>query len=242
SASVRLAESIAARDDRGCDEVWLAVLDGEHTEAALPWAGGPRRDLERVRVLARLGRDAEAARAAEVLAWRVVEAGGCLAGITVEELEPLLERLGSSVPRPGRPDAEAPQQVRVVFVGGNEIQARYVPTVEADLARRHQGRVSVEWVHPGWTANWHDDAARVVAAMGNADIAVLMRLMRTNLGAQLRRAASEADIPWVACTGHGRSSLLRAVEQAVAVVDQQRRGRAAKAPSPEIGPTGSTKR
>jgi hypothetical protein len=220
AASARLADAVAARDDRACDETWLAVLDGATPNSVQPWAGGPRRDLEKIHVLARLGRVSEAAKAAEVLAWRVVDAGGCLAGVTVEELQPLLERLGSAVP--GRPDHEAPQPVRVLFVGGNEIQARYVPMVEADLARRHQGRVSVEWVHPGWTANWQNDAARAMAAMGHADIAVLMKLMRTNLGAQLRRAASQADIAWVACTGHGRSSLLRAVEHAVTVVDQQR--------------------
>ncbi len=71
--------------------------------------------------------------------------------------------------------------------------------------------------------------------MDHADVAVLVKLMRTNLGAQLRRAASEADIPWVACTGHGRSSLLRAVEHTVAVVDQQRQGRAAKAQAQQSG-------
>ncbi len=50
----------------------------------------------------------------------MVEAGGSLAGVTVEELEPVLERLGSAVPRPGGSDADVPR-VQVGFVGGNEI-------------------------------------------------------------------------------------------------------------------------
>lgn len=221
-ASAHLAEVLEAVSDSVCDEVWLAALEGTSSDLALPWSGGPRCDLERVRVLRRLGRVGEATTAGEILAWRVVDAGGSLAGVTSDDIETVLAGLGANVPRTSPSSTEITQTVSIVFVGGDETQARYVPVLEADLATRHAGRIMVEWVHTGWAANWQEHAARVEAGIKRADVIVLMRLMRTNLGAHLRRAASEANVPWVPCTGHGRSSILRSLEQAVAVADQRR--------------------
>jgi hypothetical protein len=48
-----------------------------------------------------------------------------------------------------------------------------------------------------------------------ADAVVIMRFVRTLLGRTLRALCSEHDRPWVACTGHGRDSLLGAIEEAV---------------------------
>ncbi len=108
--------------------------------------------------------------------------------------------------------------VKVLFVGGNEVQARYHAAVDDHLGSTYGGQVSVEWFTPGWSANWGQEAARVEAAYPTSDALVLMSFVRTLLGRRLRRTAGEAGLPWIACTGHGRASLERAVERAVAVV------------------------
>ena len=44
-----------------------------------------------------------------------------------------------------------------------------------------------------------------------------MVLVRTNFGRWTRRTAGEHDLPWVSCTGHGRASMERAIDRAVAL-------------------------
>lgn len=108
--------------------------------------------------------------------------------------------------------------VRVVFLGGNETQARHRDDLEAALADRFgAGRVEVRWFLSGWGANWADTAEQVEAALDDADALVVMSFVRTLLGRRVRRAAGERGVPWVPCTGHGRESLRRALEHAVEV-------------------------
>ena len=83
------------------------------------------------------------------------------------------------------------------------------------------GRVRVEWIHPGWGANWNADARHAESALAGADVLVLMSMVRTNLGRHMRRVASELSRPWVACTGTGRASVQGAIEQAVQLIDER---------------------
>lgn len=59
------------------------------------------------------------------------------------------------------------------------------------------------------------------AELSRARVLVLMRYVRTMLGRSIRKRASELEIPWVACTGSGRASMLRAIEQAILLAWRQ---------------------
>lgn len=107
------------------------------------------------------------------------------------------------------------EPVLVLFVGGTEVQARYVKQIERSVRDRHGGGVRVEWFLTGWTGNWIDDAKRIEAKLPGASVLILMSFVRTMLGRRLRRAAGRAQVPWVACTGHGRAALEDAIDRAV---------------------------
>jgi hypothetical protein len=170
-------------------------------------------------VLSRLDRWGEARSVAQALVGRLREHGGALGGVSTDDVALYFPDLaGTVVVRPAGGEVPA-GPVRIVFVGGNEIQARYDASIDEELDERYGGRVSVEWVHPGWSSNWVSYAARAEAALSSADAVVLMKLVRTNLGAEMRRVADTAGVPWIACTGRGRASILGALEKAVAVVD-----------------------
>jgi hypothetical protein len=144
-------------------------------------------------------------------------------GAPDDELAPLRAAL-AHLPgeRAGDADAEGTGAVRVIFVGGNEIQAQY----HAEIERALPPRVSVQWFTTGWSARWGPEAERIEAAYARADAVVLMQFTRTQLGRRLRRTAGEAGLPWIPCTGHGRDSLRRAILRAVSVVDEHRSGAA----------------
>lgn len=110
----------------------------------------------------------------------------------------------------------------VLFVGGNEKQRRYVAEVEASL-RSDLPHVRVEWFTPGWTTNWGGVAVQVEARYPLAHAVVVMAFTPTLLARRVRASAGEAGLPWIACTGHGRASVERAIRQAVAVVAAKRR-------------------
>jgi hypothetical protein len=54
----------------------------------------------------------------------------------------------------------------------------------------------------------------IINDVNTADAAAIMQFGRTGLGEQLRRDGSDDDGTWVACTGHGRQSLLTSIELA----------------------------
>lgn len=111
---------------------------------------------------------------------------------------------------------------KLIFVGGNETQAAYEEELERRVAERWDGRVSVEWVFPGWSSNWSRTAERVESAFATSDAIVLSYFIRTNLGRRLRRTCGEAGLAWIPCAGHGRDALFRAVATAVDVVERTR--------------------
>jgi hypothetical protein len=199
----------------------LATLDVVQT------ALGHAADGLRIEVLRRTGRLEEAGVLARQLFFRAI-AGSLPAEFDAEDLLLLLGELGI-------PDAElgdcrrlldrraagrdtlipaSEQSLHVVFVGGNEIQKRYVPAVEEELRARFGDRLRIDWFLTGWRTNWATDLDRIVAAFDDAGAVVVMTFVRTQLGQTVRRRAGEHGLPWVACTGHGRDSLVRALDRA----------------------------
>jgi hypothetical protein len=189
-------------------------------------------DALRVDVLRRIGRVDEALAIAASLFHRA--ASGATPGLDPADLLELVTELGAPpedvarlsrlLPRPavaGEPNAPRGRQVRVVFVGGDETQQRYVEQIDAMFAARYGGAAEVLWFLSGWTSNWAAYAERIAEAYTVADAVVVMTFVRTNLGRWVRRTAGEAGLPWLACTGHGRASIERAIERAVRLVAQQ---------------------
>jgi len=121
---------------------------------------------------------------------------------------------GDQVVEELEPDAP----IAIVYVGGNEKQAKIQQSVNDHVRGRYGGLVKVEWVHIDWGANWTKDADRVDAFLDSgANAVVLLPLVRTNMGMRVRQSCGEHDVPWVPCTG-GRTSSIRAIDQAVQVV------------------------
>ena len=111
----------------------------------------------------------------------------------------------------------------IVFVGGDEGQAKRDAQINTDISNRYSDLVTVEWVHTNWTGRWQSDAKRVSDTLGKtADALVLMPLVRTGMGAYLRKAAGEHGVPWIACTGRGIATINRSVDEAVQVVCRER--------------------
>jgi hypothetical protein len=116
----------------------------------------------------------------------------------------------------------ADRPIKIAVVGGNETQERHRAAVETELEQRFGGRVVMSW-HSGWGSNWEATRKRVDAELAaDAEALVLMPLVRTGLGAGLRKAAAAAGRPWVACTGNGRQSMQQAIEQALLVATRGR--------------------
>lgn len=147
----------------------------------------------------------------------------------------LLERIGSygvDVPDPSlvtrvqalrasappAPTIRSPKG-RVYFVGGNEVQARYEKWLTAE-ARKRWPKVSIEFDFSGWAKNWGRNLPAIEGRVRNADAVVVMRFIRTLLGRTLRGLCGENGLPWIPCTGHGRQSLLAAIERAVQLLDR----------------------
>lgn len=127
------------------------------------------------------------------------------------------QRLRDLVERADRLELQDDRPVKIVFVGGNETQQSYREELDRMLEVKFDNRVSVKWIFPGWGANWKPEAERAESHFAGSDVLVLMPYVRTNLGRRLRRTSGEAGLPWVACTGKGRDSMLRSLLRAASV-------------------------
>jgi hypothetical protein len=104
---------------------------------------------------------------------------------------------------------------RVYVIGGNEVQAQYEEWLRAEAQRRWP-RIALEFDFTGWSSNWGRALPAIEGRIRNAQAVVVLRFIRTLLGRAVRSLCGTHARPWVACTGHGRQSLLLAIEQAVA--------------------------
>ncbi len=106
------------------------------------------------------------------------------------------------------------REVRVLVMGGNEVQAQY------DEALRQHYRSAAPWlqlefIHTGWSSNWSEYVDEFERRLPRTDAVVMMYLMRTELGRQLRAHCTK---PWRGCGGKGRASIQRAIDSAVTAV------------------------
>jgi hypothetical protein len=120
-------------------------------------------------------------------------------------------------PASGTGSLRSGPRIRILFVGGNEIQARYDAWIEGEL-RDQYPRVAVTFEHTGWTSNWGIQADRIQRLMGDHDAAVVMRFVRTELGRRVRDDVGRLGKRWFPCTGHGRDSVLRSIVQAASLI------------------------
>jgi len=229
-----LADSVDELVMRACDadldRAWEQLLAGnDHLAEAL---GRVDTDLRRVDILERLGEYGPARNIAIGLFHRA--RSGQLPGYDAADLLDLvsdldasgdeLERLGRLLFTGEKPDASAgsPSPVRLVFVGGNESQHQWTSFLDGELVRLYGGRVHVDWFR-GFSADWSRILDQALSRLRQGgDALVLMPYVRTNLGRHLRTRVGEAGLPWIPCTGKGRESILRSLQRAVAVVEQQR--------------------
>jgi hypothetical protein len=147
-------------------------------------------------------------------------------GSSAEDLDTVCTRyrltFGAEETRPtgDRASRAAGQRIRVLFVGGNEQQEAYQGYLDEFVASRYPF-CAVDFQFTGWGANWGRIVKTLDAKLEEADVLILMHFIRTELGRTMRRLANEHDIPWVACTGHGRRSLERSIATAIAVAGKR---------------------
>lgn len=219
-------ESMA--DDRPSTERFLTLL--EDRDFHDPYWDAEAVEWARVRLLDQVGRTTDAAQVRLGLCHRLLSTDPDRARDEVPEL--VREVRDRSVPVPDeimvrvrRLDAEAPpapparpvQRAKVLFVGGNEKQKAYADEVRRRVQERHSG-VQITFEHTGWSSNWGRELGGIERKVREHDVVVLMRFVRTLLGEAVRRTCSEAGKRWVPCTGHGRDSMIRAIEAAVRVL------------------------
>jgi hypothetical protein len=109
--------------------------------------------------------------------------------------------------------------IAVLYIGGHETQMRYEAEIRKYFNEHHPG-LQVDLYFPGWTSNWIDHFERLERLIPKNNVVVINNYVRTQLGRKLR-AACDARTPWRACTGHGRKSLIQAIEGAAAWVAER---------------------
>jgi hypothetical protein len=104
------------------------------------------------------------------------------------------------------------RKVSLIYIGGNETQARYEEGITERLAKEWPG-VEVVFHFPGWGSQWATLLDTLEPRIKSADAVVLSDLVRTNCGRHVRRMC-DGDTPWFACTGRGRKSIEGSLRQA----------------------------
>ncbi len=108
----------------------------------------------------------------------------------------------------------------VLVVGGNETQSQQDDAIRAAI-KKEWPNVTLMFERTGWNSNWGEQLKAMEGEIARARVVVIMRFVRTMLGKALRKRCGELEVPWVACTGSGRASMLRSIEQAVLLAWRQ---------------------
>lgn len=224
----------------GLDALEALATDSRFCEPLLAWLEAPERvdpawsETEvlraRVRLYRRLGRDAEAYAQLRALFFalrdiRPVEAGQILDlfreyGAAPEHYADLTLPAGETAETGQETDLDRRlregAEVTVLFVGGNETQARHAEEVIRTVATDWPG-VRVIFRLTGWSSNWGREVDALARQAAEADAVVLMTMMRTLLGRALREALNDPPRPWVPCTGTGRGALVESIRRAARI-------------------------
>ena len=106
------------------------------------------------------------------------------------------------------------QPVRVLVVGGGEMQAMAAEVVRRKLEGSHP-HVRARFIRTGWSSNWQRRLREIEREMEQHDALVIIRFMRTHLGREIRRRWRG---PWRSCWGGGAGAITEAVSRAAAAV------------------------
>ncbi|MGE3630497.1 MAG: hypothetical protein AB7P00_11310 [Sandaracinaceae bacterium] len=108
----------------------------------------------------------------------------------------------------------------ILIIGGNETQAAQDASITSEI-KETWPNANLVFERTGWSSNWGDQLRTMEGEIERARALVVMRYVRTSLGRAVRKLCGELDIPWVACTGSGRASMVRAIEQAILLAWRQ---------------------
>ncbi len=108
----------------------------------------------------------------------------------------------------------------VLVIGGNETQAQQDAAITATI-KEQWPNISLIFERTGWSSNWGEQLRNMEGELMRARVVVLMRYLRTMLGRSIRKRCGELDLPWVACPGSGRASMVRAIDQAILLAWRQ---------------------
>jgi len=108
----------------------------------------------------------------------------------------------------------------ILVVGGNETQAQQDAAIRAAI-KEQWPNISLSFQRTGWNSNWGDQLRNMEGELTRARVVVMMRYVRTMLGKALRKRCGELELPWVACVGSGRASMVRSIEQAILLAWRQ---------------------
>jgi tetratricopeptide (TPR) repeat protein len=101
--------------------------------------------------------------------------------------------------------------IRVLYVGGNEIQIQYEQKIKNYL-QVNAPSVDALFYYPGWDSNWNIHLEKVLRELPTVHVVVLNNLVRTQFGRSLRReCGSNGNPPWLPCTGRGEKSIRSAI-------------------------------
>ena len=104
------------------------------------------------------------------------------------------------------------KQVRILYIGGNETQERYIEPLKKDWRTSWPG-LQAEFYLPGWDSGWDAHWDKIAPKIPTFSAIVLSPLVRTQFGRTVRRNCNE-NTPWFSCTGRGKASIKRSVENA----------------------------
>ncbi|NDB94672.1 MAG: hypothetical protein EBZ78_00660 [Verrucomicrobia bacterium] len=127
----------------------------------------------------------------------------------LDDIERSISR-ATTLPEPG--PSEKTRKLKILFVGGNETQERYISPLLKEWASTWPG-LDVEFYMPGWDSSWNHHWELVRPKIQTSCAVVLSPLVRTQFGRTVRKNCDEGT-PWFSCTGRGKASIKRSVEEA----------------------------
>lgn len=81
------------------------------------------------------------------------------------------------------------------------------------------GAVEIVFRHPGWSGRWGPEFDAMRPTLDRSDAMVVMRLIRTNLGREVRKFAKR----WVGCAGYSKSSIENTIRNGVDLARREKR-------------------
>lgn len=111
---------------------------------------------------------------------------------------------------PEQRDHETNDPVTVLFVGGDEVEAKRADRVRSKVASRDPN-TTVEFLHTGWSSGWNRHVDEIKRRIEYCDAVVVTRFIRTMLGGHVRSLCGKHDVPWRFCWGRGQGTVTGSV-------------------------------